>query len=154
MKRKLMVLLLLTIIFFNANSQTLKIGQNYQGGKIISLDASKKHGFVAHFSKDKLAEDNWNTAMSEAKNADFGGFKDWRLPSFEELSIIFKRKEVLDEYVNDPPNGKVLKFGMVKEYWSSDTNGNGWPRYLRFSNGTYENVPDVWALRYIFIRTF
>lgn len=76
MKNKIIYLGLMILLSLNANSQILKIGQNYQGGKIISLDANKKHGFVAHFSKDKLAEDNWNTAMSEARNADFGGFKD------------------------------------------------------------------------------
>ena len=155
MKRKLMVLLFSTFFIFNANSQSLKIGKDFQGGTIIDLDASKKHGLVVHFPNDRKALYGWNTAMSEAKDADFGGYRDWRLPTLEELTIICKRQNVLLGYIKTPyGNVTVGMNGKYANWWTSEKSGDGWATFLNFNDCTSGTMTDNYGFKYIFVRSF
>jgi hypothetical protein len=135
-------------------SQTIKLGQNFQGGKVIHLDASKKHGLIAHFNEDKTAEERHEWAKKLASEARFGGFQDWRLPTKEEMRILYSRKELLDEYVNHPTLGRSLKFGMRGYWWTSELDEKGWPIHANFKAGKFDSAPDTYGVHFIFVRSF
>ncbi len=108
-----------------AAPKTLKIGDEYGGGKIFSLDATGQHGLLA--AKADLsghsegASEGWFTwEDAKAKCAALGS--GWRLPSKSELNDLYHAKSAVGGF-SDPV------------YWSSTENSaNGaWIQY--FLNG-------------------
>ena len=72
----------------------------------------------------ELGSFGWNQAITAAQNYDGGGFSDWRLPTKDELNLMYV-------------NLKVRNLGGFGNdwYWSSSqyNNGTGWVQ--RFSDG-------------------
>jgi hypothetical protein len=67
---------------------------------------------------------NWNDAMEYAKNLQFGGYSDWRLPTKEEL------EDVLRSYKRD--RGVIMSFLSPRD-WLED---KGFPRYSWYWSST------------------
>jgi hypothetical protein len=82
----------------------LKIGQDFQGGRIAYLDDSGIHGWVVTISDVTNEAVYWDIANKTCKELTLDGYSNWRLPSREELKMILKHKKL---------------FGMHSEYWSS-----------------------------------
>jgi len=98
-----------------------KIGDIGPGGGIVFM---VEGNFGMEVSRN-LGEYNYSPAIEAVKNYRGGNFSDWRLPSINELNLIFQN---------------IQKSGVVnlgdQEYWSTkraNDNSDGW--FQRFSDG-------------------
>jgi hypothetical protein len=139
------IFIVLTAIIFTANAfaqvsqETQKIGDNYEGGKIFyifqpgdkSFIEAETHGLVVATADQ--GKDNWNNANQLCTNFRNGKYRDWYLPSKEELSLLYKQKSVIGGLTDNT-------------YWSSTEmeNGNVWG--INFKNGmqygSNKNIPN------------
>lgn len=86
-------------------------------------------GFVLDTKTLLIFEDNtevkkgmWEDAVTYCKDLEYGGFKDWRLPSINELYSI------VDLTKTNPAVGdtfKNIQFGYGDQYWTSTIKTNG-----------------------------
>lgn len=86
------------------NKPVMRIGQSLQGGVIIYVDATGEHGIIA--SEKELGSMNFATAVKKCLSFKSGGEDDWRLPSKEELNMIYEYRSFFSS----------ISPGM---YWSS-----------------------------------
>ncbi|MDR2500666.1 MAG: DUF1566 domain-containing protein [Treponema sp.] len=116
---------------------TYKIGDTGPGGGMVFY-VEGKGGMEVSIS---LGNHTWNDAINVAKNYRGGGKSDWRLPSLEELNLI---------YVN------LQKAGLVNFpsgwYWSSSQSSTylAWSQVFgdgRQSNDLKDNTFSVRAVR-------
>ncbi|NTW68663.1 MAG: DUF1566 domain-containing protein [Chlorobiaceae bacterium] len=111
-------------------SPDIKIGGHYGGGIIFFIDRSGAHGWIA--AKTDMAGSstgiaamkglseglfNWQDAVDVCKKSETGGFRDWILPSKEQLNQLYLHKRVVGGFVHDSAT-----------YWSSSESldGGGW----------------------------
>ena len=128
------------------------VGDYYQGGIIIALDDSAKHGLIAAI-EDQSSENPWyngefvqTNAVSTKNGSDntekilkaqgvnkpyaaklcadyqFDGYSDWFLPSKDQLMILYQNKHLLDGLANEI-------------YWSSTEHETGSAWVQNFSTG-------------------
>lgn len=73
-----------------------------------------------------LGKTDWNSAIIMCNNSTVGGYYDWRLPTLDELYVLFNNRELIGGFVNEC-------------YWSSTENSNDYydPTGINFDNGTY-----------------
>ncbi|MDE6702487.1 MAG: DUF2012 domain-containing protein [Muribaculaceae bacterium] len=70
--------------------------------------------------KTDLGIGNWKTADAMCKNSTIGGYTDWRLPTKEELMVLFTNRDKIGSFkVNKEGNG-----WDYTAYWSSSYYGN------------------------------
>ena len=74
--------LLLKLNMTNSNS-----GKLANGGIIVYTDEKGEHGLVCSISD--LGIGDWNSAKQLCDNYNEGGFSDWRLPTKDELQLIY-----------------------------------------------------------------
>ena len=84
-----------------------RAGEMFQGGIIIYTEADGEHGLLCTI--DDLGKSIWAEAKKICDDYKGGGRTDWRLPSKEELELIYK---VLYKE-------KGIKNFAAKNYWSS-----------------------------------
>jgi TolB-like protein len=87
----------------------------------------------------ELGSHNWQTAVTLAQNYDGGGFQDWRLPTRDELNLMYV-------------NLKARNLGGFGSgfYWSSSRSDNYYPTWSqRFSDGnqTNSNMNNTYSVR-------
>ncbi len=143
------IVILLAVLAFAINhflgSNTLKIGDNYDGGIVFQVDANGNE--VKICAEADLGFTNWNEAKALANEYDGGGHTDWYLPSKEELNQL---------YINLYPTG----IGNFKDdwYWSStDTDGNGWEQvfpegHQQNDGGGNESNSNVRPIRHVILN--
>ncbi|MEI7695787.1 MAG: DUF1566 domain-containing protein [Chlorobium sp.] len=76
--------------------KTLKIGDEYGGGKIFSLDATGQHGLIA--AKADLPGGDiytWEAAKKACRELVNNGYSDWHLPSKEELNKLYLNRSAV-----------------------------------------------------------
>ena len=117
-----------------SNSGTYQIGDIGPGGGYIFFAES---GVYMECSRE-LGSYKWDDAMKAAQNHRGGDFTDWRLPTKDELNIMYVNLKKRD----------LGYFGRDR-YWSSSQNGNrdGWSQ--NFSNGDQgtNNKRDTYSIR-------
>ena len=82
---------------------------------------------------------NWDEAMQYAKNLRKGGFKDWRVPTIEELKIICK-------FIS------YCEIDQKNYFWSSSTSSNPYVAYfVQFNDGYADGINKAakCAVRYV-----
>jgi len=109
----------------SGNSGMYRIGDKGPGGGFIFF---AENGIYMECSGE-LGSYNWDNAMKAAQNYKGGGFTDWRLPTKDELNLM---------YVNIKPN-KLAGFTEEK-YWSSSQANRTVMWNQNFSDGSQNYV--------------
>jgi TolB-like protein len=104
---------------------TYKIGDKGPGGGIIFF---ARDGKYMECSGELGKTEYWSDAVRLVQNYSGGGFTNWRLPTREELNLI---------YVNLKVNNRE-KF-INEFYWSSSENGSNNVWGIRFADGEHFN---------------
>jgi len=129
--KKLFTFLVSLLVTASVYSQTYKVNTFYAelGGYVIKTDGT--HGVVVAM-QDQGAT-NWYDAeamVNDASKHDSNGakFNDWRLPTKDELNLIFLQKE------------SIGGFNLGMSYWSSTEydSGNAW--YQNFVYGGQDAI--------------
>ena len=117
------------ILTFDSEKLLLKLnmtksnsGKLANGGIIVYTDEKGEHGLVC--SNNDLGNANWNDAKEQCEVYNEGGFSDWRLPTKDELQLIYLllHRRKIGGFANS-------------HYWSS-TEGNSNSAWKQnFSNG-------------------
>ena len=116
---------------------TCEIGQKGPGGGIIFF---AENGSYMECSAEDIGvyNCNWDEAITVAQNYKGGGFSDWRLPTIEELNLMYENLKVnnLGGFrVDDNETGIMYRW-----YWSSSQDKDGtWVQY--FENGNQYGHP-------------
>jgi len=104
----------------SGNSGTYKIGDTGPGGGTVFSVSGGKYLECS----GELGSLNWDQAIIVVQNYDGGGFTDWRLPTKDELNLMYVnlKKRNLGGFGNE-------------RYWSSSQDGNNRAWRQRFSDG-------------------
>ena len=105
---------------------SLSIGDEHEGGIIFYLDDTGCHGLVC--MPEDQGEYDWNKAKAACQKLTYKGFKDWYLPTRNELEMMYK-------------NLRLQKFGHFTKssYWSSSVTKKGCAWTLDFNYGGDNN---------------
>jgi hypothetical protein len=108
--------------------KTIEIGTKYNGGIIIQLDETGEHGMI--MSEADLGSGDWDQAVLLCKQYTIESFDDWRLPTIEELHIIYANKSLANNFEQN-------------WYWSSteDTENSDYAFHLGFMSGDEMSIP-------------
>ena len=76
-----------------------RLGDRYGGGIVFYVDATGQHGLIAAPGdfKDKMSLDK---AITECQALEYDGYHDWRLPSMNELNILFLAKSTVGGFAD------------------------------------------------------
>ena len=95
----------LMLVALPALSSAISIGQEYDGGVVCYLDASKKHGLVAarsdmkgHSPECQEGFFTWKDAQAACRNYVSCDYHDWVLPTKEQLNKLYLHKNDLESY--------------------------------------------------------
>ena len=92
------------------------------------IELSSPVGNIFMIEKNPSNEEfNWEGAMNYAKKLRKGGFSDWRLPTTEELRLIYRNEDKFDRFAKKIFSGRT--------YWTSSTVADSskavaWYKYL------------------------
>jgi hypothetical protein len=117
------------------------------GGIIVNENGG--HGLVV--AGNDLGRHNWENARNECDALELNGFSDWRLPSKDELNLLYINKSTIGGFVTNN-----IKSVGDNCYWSS-TVGSGYVHPLWFQNfetGKQDVIIDNWLLNVRAVRTF
>jgi TolB-like protein len=100
-----------------------QIGQPGPGGGIVFLGPGGVYMEVSGI----LGEQNWSSALNTARNYRGGGYSDWRLPTKDELDLIYQ-------------NLRAKNRGSLGDswHWSSSEYNNSYAWDQRFSDGSQD----------------
>lgn len=104
---------------------TLNIGDKFQGGIIFYMDELAEHGMIVS-ANDLSGTADWDEAVKYCLDHRGGGFSDWRLPTMEELDLLYKSKQLVGDFV---------RFS----YWSSTEYAEHFAWFQNFYNGIQDN---------------
>lgn len=117
----------------------MKIGDFFEGGIVFHVDDTGQHGLIA--AKEDQQDASWEEALQNCAACREGGYNDWRLPSKEELNLLYHQKSVVGGFVEFP-------------YWSSTEDGryDAWNQY--FGNGDQYSDDKYYTLGVRALRSF
>lgn len=98
----------------------ITLGQDYGGGIVIYITPKGDHGMIV--SSKEVGSVDWEKAKKICEAYKVGNFAGWRLPSKDELNIIYQNRKYLGNYA---------KGG----YWSSTEEGKNSAMSQNFTNG-------------------
>jgi hypothetical protein len=107
---------------------TIQVGAQFQGGIIVQLDETGEHGLI--MSTEDLGDGNWTHAVELCDNYSNENYDDWRLPTLEELRIIYVNKNLVSNF-------------QENWYWSSTEDPDNLEQayHLGFISGDEMTVP-------------
>lgn len=109
-----------------------KVGDIFGGGVIISLDNMGLHGVISS-TADQSTGTTWTNAFTVASSYRGGGFSNWRLPTYGEISTLYFYNALVGNFNSGCDNSNFTQC----TYWSSDQNGGGFAWAMYFTNGTF-----------------
>lgn len=125
----------------NTNQSQIQIGSSYQGGIIIKVDETGEHGLI--MSTEDLGDGNWTHAVELCDNYSNENYDDWRLPTLEELRIIYANKNIVSNF-------------QENWYWSSTEDPDNLEQayHLGFMSGDEMSVPKEHGKFFRAVRNF
>jgi hypothetical protein len=96
------------------------LGQSYGGGLVIYVNAKGDHGMIV--SSKEVGSVNYDKAQKICAAYKVGNVGGWRLPSKDELNIIYQNRKHLGDYTKG-------------NYWSSTEEGKNSAHVQNFANG-------------------
>ena len=118
-----------------ADKQTkVVLGQEYGGGIVIYVNTNGEHGMIV--SSKEVGSVDWEKATKICAAYKVGNIGGWRLPSKDELNIIYQNRKHLGSYNKG-------------NYWSASEEGKNSAITINFSNGnqTKSNKQSNFAVR-------
>jgi hypothetical protein len=116
-----------------------KVGDSGPGGGIVFFIEGERYMEVSGI----LGKQNWNSALNTARNYRGGGYSDWRLPTKDELNLVYQ-------------NLRAKNIGNLGDSWhrslSEDRNDDVWGQ--RFSDGYQDTLLKVGAESVRAVRVF
>ncbi|HET9905586.1 MAG TPA: DUF1566 domain-containing protein, partial [Anaerolineales bacterium] len=114
----------------------LALGQQHNGGIVIFINSTGEHGFVAALKEE--GKYSWTAAQRRCGAYKSGGFSDWRLPTRDELGVMYDNRKHLGNYTK----------GI---YWSGTEDGKDIAWGVNFINGSpgkfdKGSANSVWAV--------
>lgn len=94
--------------------------------------------------KEDLGIAIWSTAETMCKNSNLGGYTDWRLPTKDELMVLYNNREKI--------GGFIISSSFTSRYWSSSTDDYGYHYFIEFFSG-YMNTDNNVTNRIRAVRT-
>jgi len=125
-------------------AQAHKIGDKFGGGVVFSTIDGGAHGLIAETQdqgKSKWKDAPALIAVKENHSAAGKAFKDWRLPTKDELNKLFKKKDIVGGFVNSA-------------YWSSTELDNNFAFDQFFEDGNQTNTNKSFTMAVRSIRSF
>jgi hypothetical protein len=125
-----------------ASTNTYQIGKSYRGGIIFYVTPNGRHGLIAETQdQGKCSFYNAQDYISTSSNHSREGqkFTDWRLPTKNELNLLFLKKGLVGGFAEE-------------DYWSSTEFDGHTAWYQFFKNGkqdTYGGKTNTGYLRAI-----
>ncbi|MEI6758548.1 MAG: DUF1566 domain-containing protein, partial [Chlorobium sp.] len=117
---------------------TMKVGDEYGGGKIAWIDATGKHGLIAAKADLPGADKyTWYAAKKACEDLVENGYSDWYLPSKDELNRLFYAKSAVGGFADS-------------SYWSSTEGsaGSAWIQGFGSGGQSYSgNKYGEWRVR-------
>jgi hypothetical protein len=115
-------------------SSKVVLGQEHGGGIVIYVNANGDHGMIV--SSKEVGNVDWEKAKKICAAYKEGNVGGWRLPSKDELNIIYQNRKHLGNYNKG-------------NYWSSTEEGKNSATTINFSNGnqTKSNKQSNFAVR-------
>ena len=123
----------------SVREQLLTLGQEYQGGKIYYIDESREHGLIAYM--EDLGPASWDGAIQGAEDFEANGFSDWRLPTLDEMNLLYDQRAYLGEF-------------QPTWYWSSTEGDGQFQMTIYFLDGTRPSYLRTALHPYRVIRDF
>jgi len=104
------------------------IGQAALGGKIFYIDEAGEHGLIAATSDENSGNTlAWDNAVIACDQKDDGTYRDWRLPTKDELNIMYTN-------IGRGASGNDITIGNfgLDFYWSSTIKSGGgvWAQHM------------------------
>ena len=114
---------------------TSPAGTTYGNQKTISTEWVEIPSAGIAVQKKDLGSGNWETANNLCRNSRLGGYTDWRLPTKEELMILYSNRGILGRF----ETGYIANGLICYYYWSSSSYEDIDDDYycLTFYNGNY-----------------
>lgn len=101
-------------------SGKISLGQEYGGGIVIYVNPKGDHGMIV--SGKEVGSVDWEKAQKICAAYKVGSFGSWRLPSKDELNIIYQNHKYLGTYNKG-------------NYWSATEEGKNSAVVINFANG-------------------
>ena len=123
----------------DTNKNKSRSGEPFEGGIIVYIDEKGEHGLIC--SKNDIGEGNWEEAKKLCKKYEEGGFSDWRLPTKDELNMMYLKESEIGGFASN-------------FYWSStEANyGNAWRQGFR--SGVQDKISFNATFRVRAVRAF
>jgi len=120
------------------------IGQSALGGTIFYIDEAGEHGLIAATSDENSGNVyySWADAVIACTNKRDGNYSDWRLPTKDELNIMYTN-------IGRGASGNDITIGNFELdfYWSSTINSGGgvWAQHMIGSDHGFQFAMGDWG---------
>ncbi len=115
-------------------------GTSYGEEKNVSSEWLEIPSAGIAVQKEDLGRGNWNTANAMCKNSTLGGYTDWRLPTSDELMVLYTNRDKIGGF-------------EATYYWTSSSYNNVRYYFIDFTNGYFSNISDTYSCRIRAVRT-
>ena len=128
----------------------VQIGDTLQGGVVFDIDQTGLHGYICA-PVDQSSGATWNDAIAQCSAYRGGGFRNWTLPTNEQLYKLYANKDLVGGFSTGCDNNNFRNCS----YWSADANGstNAWAIYFT-TGGMWSNYTRTSIARARAVRAF
>jgi len=116
------------------------VGDRYGGGIVFYVDGTGEHGLIAATSNENINQIEWLDAKNACDVKDDGTYSDWRLPTKDELNLMYTN-------IGNGASGSNKGIGNFEldNYWSSTEGELGYgPGVWAQEIGTSGNITILW----------